>query len=119
MNRIDARCLTYEKVIVFGKEMFFTDWRVDRSTIPEGLYVYEVRHCDDNMFEPAEISEHIWLNYFGLLISREPLEEFNLERNGRHFWSIEYNGLRPKEEHWQYTNTRRIWLNEIISNKAA
>ena len=119
MNRIDARCLTYEKVIVFGKEMFFTDWRVDRKTIPEELFIYEVRHSDDNMFQPKEISEYIWVNYYGFLVSREPLLNSDYERNGRNFWFIDYNGLAPKEEHWQYTNSKRVWLNEIVNAIAA
>ena len=119
MNKLDAGCLTFEKVYVFGKEMFFTDWRLDRKTVPEGLFVYEVRHLDDNMFEPAVISEYIWINYYGVLLSKEPIECWDSERNGRHFKYIEYEGVAPKKGQWEYSDERSFSLFEILNGKAA
>lgn len=119
MKRIDASCLPYEKVYVFGKEMYFTDWRIDRETVPEGLFVYEVRHMEDNMFEPAVISEYIWVNYFGTLISKEPISNWDSQRNGRHFKYIEYDGIAPKKSHWRYSDERAYSLFEIMNGEAA
>lgn len=119
MQRIDASCLPYEKVYVFGKEMYFTDWRIDRQTLPEGLFVYEVRCQDDNMFEPAVISEYIWVNYFGALLSKELIIDWDIEKNGRHFKYIKYDGIAPKKSHWRYSDERVLSLFEIINGKAA
>lgn len=119
MQRIDASCLPYEKVHIFGKEMYFTDWRIDRETVPEDLFVYEVRHLDDSMFAPAVISEYIWVNYFGSLISKELIIDWDIERNGRHFKYIEYDGIAPKKSHWQYSKEQVFSLFEIVNSKAA
>ena len=37
----------FEDVTVLGHPMLFTCLRVDRDTVPQGMYMYEVRHDDD------------------------------------------------------------------------
>ena len=34
----------FEDVTVLGHPMLFTCLRVDRDTVPQGMYMYEVRH---------------------------------------------------------------------------
>ena len=55
-----------------GKEYEFSDMRIDRDTVPNGKYVYEIAD-DDSDGEPARIRPHILVNFFGTLISDEPL----------------------------------------------
>ena len=64
----------YTEVTVLGKPMLFTDLRIDRSTVPKGLYMYEVRHDDDMWGDPAQIANWVMVNHLGTLISREPLK---------------------------------------------
>lgn len=45
----------FEDVTVLGHPMLFTCLRVDRDTVPQGMYMYEVRHDDDQQGEPVNI----------------------------------------------------------------
>ena len=58
----------YDRVEVLGEKMFFTCGRIDRSTVPVGLHVFEVRHDDDCMGIPCQIADWIWVNHWGTLI---------------------------------------------------
>ena len=71
--RVNAMTERFEFVTVFGHEMLFTCLRVDRGTVPEGLYMYEVRHDDESRGDPVEIADWILVNHWGTLISGEPL----------------------------------------------
>ncbi len=42
----------FEDVTVLGHPMLFTCLRVDRDTVPQGMYMYEVRHDDDQQMKP-------------------------------------------------------------------
>lgn len=37
----------YEEITVCGKPALFTNFRIKRDTVPDSLYVYDVRHDDD------------------------------------------------------------------------
>ena len=51
----------------------FTDMRVDRTSIPKGLYAYDVRdECDGG---PGEIRSFILVNHMGTLITTAPIPE--------------------------------------------
>lgn len=63
----------YEAVTVFDIPMLFTCERIDHKTIPEGLFVYEVRFDDVCHSIPCEIWKCILYNYLGTLISNKPL----------------------------------------------
>ena len=53
MSRHDANRLTYDEVTIFGVPALFTDLRVDRATVPNGVYRYEVRYSDEYGGEPV------------------------------------------------------------------
>ena len=72
--RINAMKETFELVTVLGKPALFTQFRVDRDTVPENLYVYDIRHDDDQNGCPCEISPNILVNYLGTIIVKEPIE---------------------------------------------
>lgn len=61
------------KVRVCGIECDFSDMRIDRSTVPEGRYQYEVADDDESQGNPARIKRGIMVNFFGTLISDVPL----------------------------------------------
>ena len=52
-NRLNAMKETFEEVTVLDHPMIFTCARIDRDTVPKGLYVYEVRHDDDQQGDPV------------------------------------------------------------------
>lgn len=82
----------YEVVDVQGKPYLFTDYRVERSSVPAEWNVYEVGDGDgDGCF--ARIQTYVMVNFWGTLLGTEPLE---MEDDGRYyppFGSAEYEGL--------------------------
>ena len=44
--------------------------RIQRESVPKGFYCYEVRHDDECMGIPCEISSHVLVNFWGTVISK-------------------------------------------------
>ena len=70
----DARKVTYQEVTIFDRPALFTECRIDRTTVPEGVYRYELRHGDEDWGEPVELSRNIVVNYYGTVLTREPFQ---------------------------------------------
>lgn len=70
---IDYRTGRFQKVIVCGIPCDFSDMRIDRSTVPEGRYQYEVADDDESQGEPSRVKRGIMVNFFGTLICEIPL----------------------------------------------
>ena len=70
----DAKQATYQEVTILGKPALFTECRLDRTTVPEGVYRYELRHADEDWGEPATLSRSIVVNYYGSVLTREPFQ---------------------------------------------
>ena len=75
-----ANTLNYDAVTIFGKPALFTDWRIDRDTVPSGLYCYELRHEDEDWGSPCQIVRRILVNFFGTILTSEPIP---LNEDGR------------------------------------
>ena len=73
MARYDAMEETFTEVQVLGRPALFHDLRIDRNTVPKGLYLYEVRHDDEGLGDPVQITKGIMVNHFGSIITREPI----------------------------------------------
>ena len=65
---------SYEEVTVLNRPMLFTNSRIDRASVPKGLYVYDVRHDDECQGIPVEIADFILVNHWGTLISSRPIK---------------------------------------------
>lgn len=74
MARYNAMEEQYKEIKVLGKPALFHDMRLDRSTVPGGLYLYEVRHDDDGLGGPVQIARGIMVNHFGSILTREPIK---------------------------------------------
>ena len=66
-----------EAVSVKGIECEFFDIRIDRNSIPEGKFFYEVRHADEDWGFPCQVKEGILVNFYVTLVSDValPLDE--------------------------------------------
>ena len=73
MARYDAGKETFEEITVLGKPALFTGIRIERSTVPEGLFLYEVRHDDEGLGDPVQIARRILVNHLGSVITCEPV----------------------------------------------
>lgn len=96
MARVNAKEVGWEKVEVLGREGLFTCLRVDVDTVPEGWYMYEVRHDDGCQGEPVEIALLVMVNHWGTLLVKEP---FDLEKS--QFTNNAYLCVDPEED-WNY-----------------
>ena len=71
--RLDYRKERFSKVSVCGVECEFNDMRIERSSVSEGRYQYEVAGDDDSGGDPARIKLGVLVNFFGTLICDRPL----------------------------------------------
>ena len=96
MAKFNAKEATWEKVEVLGKEGLFTGLRIDKNTVPDGWYFYEVRHDDDTWGDPVEIALGVLVNHFGTLLTREPFELVPSPVTGNAYLDID------AEKDWDY-----------------
>ena len=94
--RVNAMTEKFEDVTVLGHPMLFTCARVDRDTVPAGLYMYEVRHDDDQQGDPVQIANWIMVNHWGTLITNKPIHLEPSERINN-----AYRDIDPEED-WNY-----------------
>lgn len=67
MESIDVRKKKMAEVEVKGKMALFTELRVDKDTIPDGMYCYALPHGGDDRM-PCTIEQNVTVNYFGAVI---------------------------------------------------
>ena len=89
--RLDAKTESYELVTLFGHPVIFSNLRLDRNTVPDGLHMYEVRHDDDCQGIPVELANWIMVNFWGTIISDTPFELIQSERVNNAYRYIEEN----------------------------
>ncbi len=72
--RANAMKEIFEEITVLGNPALFTGGRIDRQTVPVGLYAYDVRHDDDQQGIPCQIAKYIMVNHWGTILLIEPLK---------------------------------------------
>ena len=62
-----------------GKEYtgLFSDVRVNRDTVPKGLYAYDLRDDDDCSYTPCQVQKFVMVNYLGTIITKTPIVNIN------------------------------------------
>ena len=70
----------YQEVEIFDIPGLFSNGRIDPATIPEGMYVYDLRGSDDDPGQPITVENHVTVNHAGSVITAKPLD---LGENGR------------------------------------
>lgn len=73
MDVIDVNKENFQEVDIKGHMALFTELRVDKSTIPEGMNCYELRHGDDDSY-PAALEQGVRVNYFGAVFMTDKVE---------------------------------------------
>lgn len=64
----------YQGIEMFGKPALFSNGRIDRDKLPEGLYCYDLRGSDDDPGMPVTIQEHVVVNHAASVITAEPID---------------------------------------------
>ena len=78
--RENAAEVDYSEITILGKPALFSEWRIDRSTVPTGLHLYELRHEDEDWGTPCQVAKGILANFYGTVLTAEPLK---LDDDGR------------------------------------
>ena len=64
----------YQEVELFGKPALFSNGRIDRDKLPEGLYVYDLRGSDYDPGMPVTLESHVTVNHASSVITAAPIE---------------------------------------------
>ena len=79
----------YQEVELFEKPALFSNGRISRDDLPEGVYCYDLRGSDDDPGSPICVEERVVVNHAGSVILTAPLE---FPEEGRLYFTDE-NGL--------------------------
>lgn len=79
MYPIDATKEAFEVVEIIGIPGLFTIQRVNRSTVPKGMYLYEMQTSEEDRSQPCLLGHRIIVEHFGTILTASPIE---LSRNG-------------------------------------
>ena len=64
----------YQEVELFEKPALFSNGRISRDDLPEGVYCYDLRGSDDDPGFPICVEERVVVNHAGSVILTAPLE---------------------------------------------
>ena len=70
----------YQEIELFDKPGLFSNGRIVRDNLPEGVYCYDLRGSDYDPGEPVCVEEQVVVNHAGCVLLTEPLE---LTEDGR------------------------------------
>ncbi len=78
----------YDEIELFDRPALFSNGRVDRDKLPEGLFAYDLRGSDDDPGAPVTVEDRVVVNHAGSVILSEPLD----------FGEADHRSIRPKIE---------------------
>ena len=64
----------YQEVELFEKPALFSNGRISRDDLPEGVYCYDLRGSDEDPGSPICVEERVMVNHAGSVILTAPLE---------------------------------------------
>jgi hypothetical protein len=62
-----------EHVELFGKPALFSNFRIDRATVPKGFSCYDLRGSDHDPGKPITVENHVTVNHVGTVIVPEAI----------------------------------------------
>ena len=98
MMPISARDADYESFEILGHDAVVTDSRINRDTIPEGLYAYDLRHSDDDWGEICGLANKVVVNFFGTVITKTPIPNVEHEIDIHEDQDVKYSGATTLDE---------------------
>ena len=75
-----ANDVQYQEIELFDKLGLFSNGRIARDNLPEGVYCYDLRGSDYDPGDPVCVEERVVVNHAGSVLLTEPLE---LTEDGR------------------------------------
>ena len=111
MSRVHYLEGDYEQLVINETiDGLFSCYRIDRNSLPEGFFLYEIR-WDDSLSSLAEISPSVVVNHAGSFITKSPLE-FDANNSIRITYTnfIEFSQLVKPDRRLQTTEEIEIFL---------
>ena len=71
--RVNVYDESFEYVELFGKPALFTHSRIDRDSVPDGWYAYDMRGSDYDPGEPVTVEAQVVVNHAGSILIHEPI----------------------------------------------
>lgn len=90
MAALYAATQKYELCELDGKTVAFTNMRLDRETVPDGLYCYDIRDSDHLDGSCAEVKNCVIVNHWGTILCKSP---FPLDEHGSYYPETDMNYL--------------------------
>lgn len=109
MSGLDALSLDYEEITVFNIPALFCDTRIDRSTVPEGMYAYDVLSDSDTFTVPIRIAEIVVVNHLGTILTCKPImlsEDGKLDIDSEKDWHDSGEKCQIKEFQKKYADEK-------------
>ncbi len=100
---------TLDVVELFGKEALFTNGRVTKNALPEGLYTYDLRGSDDDPGQPVTLEPMVLVNHAASVIVSDKIP-------------IPENGVVPLGEDMSFTGdsiTMEQFYDNVTPGKGA
>lgn len=69
MVRANAKTEKFDLIKLAGHLVLYSNLRVDRSTVPEELFVYDIRHADEDWGYAAELKSSVLVNHMATILS--------------------------------------------------
>ena len=70
--QLDHNAPRYQMAEIMGQEVLFSNGRIDRENLPDGLYCYDLREGDSGY--AATIEPSVAVNHFGSILTTQPIE---------------------------------------------
>lgn len=74
MSGVNAMYAHFEEVTVTGIPALFTPQRIDHTTVPTGMFQYEIRHDDVDWCDPGQLAKGVMVNFYGTLLTSNPVQ---------------------------------------------
>lgn len=73
MDSINAGTARFEEVEILGIPALFTTLRVDRGTVPKGMYAYDMQTDAEDWSQPCLLARRILVEHFGTVLTASPI----------------------------------------------
>ncbi|MEA4816785.1 hypothetical protein SDC9_181181 [bioreactor metagenome] len=118
MAAFDAKKEGYELGEIDGKLVAFTNMRLNRQTIPESLYCYDIRDSDNLDGSCAELKTHVMVNHWGTVLCKKP---FELDKSGSYYPenNMDYLGVSLSLDEFQESSEEELRESVSIKNRTS
>lgn len=70
----DATKEIYEYIELFGNPALFSNLRIDKNTVPTGMYCYDLRGSSEDVGNPISLENSVHINHAGCILLPEKLD---------------------------------------------